>query len=145
MVIVDANVLLYAVNEDAAQHQAARRWLDAALTGREGVGFAWLVLIAFVRISTSDRILPRPLSIDEAMDQVDAWLATPAAVVVDPLQRHVHVWADLMRAAATGGNLVNDAHLAALALEHRASIISFDRDFQRFHGVRHVVPPPVTR
>ena len=144
MVIVDANVLLYAVNVDTAHHEAARHWLDESLVGGSAVGFAWLVLVAFVRIATNDRILPRPLSLADATDQVDAWLASPAAVGVDPLPHHARVWAELLVTTGTGGNLVNDAHLAALALEHRATIVSFDRDFQRFAGVRHQVPPPAT-
>lgn len=143
MVIVDANVLLYAVNEDSLHHRSARGWLDEALTGSAGVGFAWLVLIAFLRIATNERILPRPLSVGDAADQVDAWLASPAATIVDPLPHHARVWTDLLGAAGAGGNPVNDAHLAALAMEHRATIVSFDRDFQRFAGVRLLVPPPV--
>jgi toxin-antitoxin system PIN domain toxin len=144
MVIVDANVLLYAVNEDTIHHRAARTWLDDALAANSGVGFAWLVLVAFMRVSTNTRIMPTPLSVDEAIEQVEAWLACPAAVVVDPTPRHLRVWADVMRGTHGGGDLVNDAHLAALALENRATVVSFDRDFQRFDGVRLLVPPPVS-
>ncbi|MBK6855445.1 MAG: hypothetical protein IPG97_02475 [Microthrixaceae bacterium] len=88
MVIVDANVLLYAVNEDTIHHRAARTWLDDALAGNSGVGFAWLVLVAFMRVSTNTRIMPTPLSVDEAIEQVEAWLACPAATAAaEPLSR----------------------------------------------------------
>ncbi len=116
MFVVDANVLLYAVNGDAEQHEAARSWLDGALSGGQGVGFPWLVMVAFVRIATNGRIMPNPLTIEEAVGQVESWLAAPAAVVVEPMVHHVSVWSDVLRSGSTGGNLVNDAHLAALAI-----------------------------
>lgn len=142
MFVVDANVLLYAVNADAEEHEAARSWLDGALAGGPGVGFPWLVVVAFVRIVTNGRIMPDPMTVDEAVAQVEAWLDAPAAVVVEPMVHHMRVWSDVLRSGSKGANLVNDAHIAALALEHRASIVSFDRDFQRFDGVRHLVPSP---
>lgn len=140
MFVVDANVLLSAVNADSAHHLPARRWLDEALDGASAVGLSWLVLLAFVRISTNARILPTPLSLDEALDQVDGWLAGPAAVVLHPTPRHASVLGGLLRSVATGGNLVNDAHLAALAMEHHGTIVSFDRDFGRFGGLKVHVP-----
>ena len=140
MVIVDANVLLYASNTDSPHHELARSWLDPALTGGTGVGLPWVVLLAFLRISTHPRILPTPLSTAEAIDQVTSWLEAPAAVVVEPTSRHLSVLAGLVAQARTGGNLVNDAHLAALAVERDATIISFDRDFARFPGVKHRLP-----
>lgn len=142
MLVVDANVLLYAVNDESVHHDVARQWLDDALVANEAVGLAWVVVLAFLRISTHPRIMPAPLSMDDAIDQVDAWLGAPAAVVIEPNQRHPHMLADLLRSTDTGGNLVNDAHLAALAIEHRATVVSFDRDFQRFDGLRHQVPSP---
>jgi len=140
MVIVDANVLLYAVNEDAAHHDEARAWLDGSLTSSSGVGLPWIVLLAFLRIVTDPRIIPSPLTMDEAITQVTSWLESPAAVAIAPTSRHLGVLAGLVRDVSTGGNLVNDAHLAALAVEHDATIVSFDRDFARFDGVRHRLP-----
>lgn len=140
MVVVDANVLLYAVNEASAEHEKSRSWLDASLGGKEAVGFAWQVLLAFLRIATSRAIFAHPLSVGEAADQIDSWLAAPAAVIVNPTLRHTAVLRGLLAETETGGNLTNDAHLAALALEHRADIVSFDRDFGRFTGVRHRLP-----
>jgi uncharacterized protein len=136
MKVVDANVLLYAVNSDSEQHTAARTWLDAALAGHETVGFAWAVVLAFIRLSTHPAVFPRPLSPEDAVSTLEAWLAQPAAVVVDPTARHLGVVAGLLAEAGTAGNLVADAHLAATALEHAAELVSFDADFGRFAGLR---------
>ncbi len=135
MRVVDANVLLYAVNERSAEHAVARRWLDGALAGGESVGFTWIVLLAFVRLATHPSVFPRPLSLEGAISGVRDWLAQPAAVVIEPSPRHVELLAGLLRSTGTAANLVNDAHLAALAMEHGASIVSFDADFARFEGL----------
>ena len=140
MKLVDANVLLYAVNVDAERHEPSRRWLDGALSGQDTVAFAWVALLAFVRLATRDGLFSSPLSTDAAMDRVDAWLAAPPAVVVHPAPGHARTVRDLLRGLGAGGNLVNDAHLAALALEHRCTIMSFDHDFDRFEGVRRETP-----
>jgi toxin-antitoxin system PIN domain toxin len=134
--LVDANVLLYAVNSDADHHERSRRWLDASLSGEDTVGFAWIALLAFVRLSTREGLFPHPLSMDSAMDRVDAWLGAPAAVVLGPTIEHGRVLRSLLAPLTTAGNLVNDAHLAALAVEHKCEIVSFDNDFSRFQGVR---------
>jgi uncharacterized protein len=140
MVIVDANVLLYAVDSASAHHAPARRWLDGSLAGAEAVGLAWVALLAFVRIGTNPSILPRPMTADEATDQVERWIEAPAAVVAQPTARHASLLRGLLQATGTAGNLTTDAHLAALAVEHGAAIVSFDRDFARFPGVRHRLP-----
>lgn len=140
MRIVDANVLLYAVNEDAGQHDRARAWLDGALNGSETVGFAWIALLAFLRLATRPGLFPRPLPVEAATDTVEQWLAQPPAVLVEPTRRHPAVLRDLLARVGTGGNLVNDAHLAALAVEHNAGVVSFDGDFARFPGVRWQAP-----
>lgn len=140
MVIVDANVLLYAVDSAAAHHQRSRSWLDASLSGTEAVGLAWIALLAFVRISTNPSIFPRPMAIDHSIAQLKTWLGAPAAVVAQPTSRHVGVLGALMLDAGSAGNLTTDAHLAALAVEHGAEIVSYDRDFARFTGIRHRLP-----
>lgn len=140
MRLVDANVLLYAVNEAAPHHATARAWLDRALAGREPVAFAWTALLAFLRLATHPAVFPRPLSAIEATDIVRAWLAQPPAVVVDPTPRHAGLLAGLLAQTGTAANLVNDAHLAALALEHGAVLVSFDADFGRFAGLRRETP-----
>ncbi len=136
MRLVDANLLLYASNQDAPQHAAARRWLESALSDDEPLGFAWLVLLAFLRLTTKHGLLPRPLSVAQAWDAIDAWLSYPAAIIVHPTVRHAQVLKELTLALGTGGNVTTDAHLAALAIEHGAEISSRDGDFARFAGVR---------
>lgn len=141
MKLVDANVLLYAVNTDALYHERSRRWIDEALSGGEPVAFAWIVLLAFVRLSTKLGLFPAALTVDQAMDRVDAWIAAGSAVVVGPTAHHATIMRDLLRSVGVGGNLVNDAHLAALAIEHRCGIMSFDNAFARFPGVDWALPP----
>ena len=140
MKLVDANVLLYAVNRDAPQHASARDWLDEALSGGARVAFCWVVLLAFLRLSTNERIFDEPLSASEAIAQAEDWLAQPAAVVVEPTARHLGVVQQLLAPLETGGNLVNDAHLAALAVEHRCTVVSYDTDFLSFNGVKLETP-----
>lgn len=140
MQIVDANVLLYATNTQAAHHRSAREWLESGLGGRSTVAFPWIVLLAFLRIATRPGVYARPLSAEQAIAVVRSWLRQPSAVVVHPTDRHFDVVAGLLREAGTAGNLVNDAHLAALAVEHGAEIVSYDGDFARFSGVRRRRP-----
>jgi uncharacterized protein len=138
--LVDANVLLYAVNTDAAHHERSRDFLDRSLSGHDTVAFAWIALLAFVRLSTKAGLFPRPLAVDRALEQVERWLGAPAAVLVEPTPRHATVLHGLLAPLGTGGNLVNDAHLAALAVEHRCTIVSYDGDFARFRGVTWEMP-----
>jgi toxin-antitoxin system PIN domain toxin len=138
--LVDANVLLYAVNESGPRHEEALGWLDHALSSREVVGFAWTVMLAFLRLSTKVGLFPHPLATGEATRRVRLWLEQPPSAVVEPTARHLDVVAGLLEGAGTGGNLVSDAHLAALALEHDATIVSYDNDFGRFRGLRWRLP-----
>lgn len=140
MLIVDANVLLHAVNEASRQHVPARDWVRGTLGGREPVAFAWTVMLAFLRLATHPGVFPRPLESQAAADQAELWLAAPASMMIEPSGRHLPLLRGLLAATGTAGNLVGDAHLAALALEHDATVVSFDRDFGRFDGVRHRVP-----
>jgi toxin-antitoxin system PIN domain toxin len=140
VVIVDANVLLYAVDVASMHHEGSRTWLDRALGGAEAVGLAWVALLAFIRIGTNASLLASPMTADEATQQVETWLGAPAAVVAQPTARHPALLRGLLSDAGTAGNLTTDAHLAALAIEHGAEIVSYDRDFARFRGVRHRLP-----
>lgn len=135
MKIVDANVLVYAVNTAGIHHEASRTWLDEALSGADLVGLSWLPMLAFVRLTTRQGLFPSPLTPAAAMQQVGEWCTAPGAVVVNPSERHADILAGLLGEAGCGGNLVNDAHLAALAREHRGSIVSYDTDFARFPGL----------
>jgi toxin-antitoxin system PIN domain toxin len=138
--LVDANVLIYAVNESDPRHDRARGWLDRALVGTETVGFTWIAVLAFLRLTTRVGLFPRALTAPDAIERVRAWLAQPAAVITEPTARHLEVLAALLADTGTGGNLVSDAHLAALAFEHGAEIVTFDTDFVRFRGLRSAAP-----
>lgn len=133
MKLPDVNVLLFAQNSEAPDHERARDWLENALSGREPVGFAWAALLGFIRIST---LLTRPKTPAEAFDTVDEWLQRPAAEIVQPTRRHGGLLRGLLTEAGTAGNLTTDAHLAALAIEHGATLASFDGDFHRFCDLR---------
>lgn len=140
MNVVDANVLLYAVNEADAKHQESRRWLDNALASREPVGFAWIVLLAFIRLSTKVGLFPRPLAVEGAVARVRAWIEQPPSVILVPTPRHADLLGSLLTEVGPGANLVNDAHLAALALEHNGWVVTYDSDLGRFRGVRWQTP-----
>lgn len=135
MNLVDANVLLYAVNSDAPRHDAARAWLDESLSGEATVAFSWVALLAFMRLSTNIGLFPVPLTTDGALDRVDAWLSAAPAVVLEPTLEHHRVMRRLLAGVGVGGNLVNDAHLAALSIEYRGVVVSYDNDFARFPGI----------
>jgi toxin-antitoxin system PIN domain toxin len=139
-VIVDAHVLLYAVNEASPHHRAAKKWIDVALGGDEPVGLAWVVLLAFLRLVPLPAVFPEPLDVDVALEVVEAWLSARAATVVQPTARHAAVLGGFLRGSGTAGNLVMDAHLAALAIEHGARLCTLDRDFARFPGLQSFAP-----
>lgn len=136
MKVLDANLLLYAVDEQSPRHVPARAWLERTLSASETVGFTWLVLLAFLRLSTSARVFQRPLIVSEAFGLIDGWLAQPCATVLAPTDRHSAVLRTLLEPLGTAGNLSNDAHLAAIAIEHGAEVCSCDTDFARFPGLR---------
>lgn len=135
MKLADTNVLMHAVNRAAPQHATARDWLAAALVDPGGVGLAWNSLIGFIRLSTRPGIMKPALSTEEALAPVQRWLAAPAVTVLHPGEQHLPLLARLLIGAGTAGNLSNDAQLAALAIEHGATLVSFDRDFARFAGL----------
>jgi toxin-antitoxin system PIN domain toxin len=140
MILIDANLLLYAYDPRAAQHEAGRLWLEATLSGPQLVRFAWLTMWAFLRIATNPRVFERPLSMTEAAQIVSSWLAQPSVGVLEPGERY---WAILRGLAEDGqavGPLVMDAALAALAIEHGATLCTTDRDFARFEGLTWMNP-----
>ena len=140
MILIDANLLIYAVNLDSHHHRRARGWLEETLSGATSVGLPWICLLAFLRITTRPGILAHPLTSDEATGFVESWLAQPFVEPVVPGSGHWPILRNLLRAAGTSGNLTSDAHVAALAIEHGATVYSADHDFKRFTGVDHVNP-----
>ena len=132
MILVDANLLLYAENSRSPHHSAARQWWVAQLSGSSPVCLCWSVLSAFLRISTNRRAYDRPLTLEEAIERVQGWLDQPCVRIVHPTQRHWDVFRDMLTAGKATGNLVTDAHLAALAIEHGCELNSADADFARF-------------
>ena len=140
MILADVNVLLYAIDERSTRHAAARAWLEGRLTGPETFAFAWSVLTAFLRLSTRASVFVRPLTPQEAFDLVDDWLAQPNVVVVHPGERHARILRELLFPLGTAANLVPDAHLAALSIEHGATVATSDHDFGRFAGIHWADP-----
>jgi toxin-antitoxin system PIN domain toxin len=140
MKLLDVNLLLYAVDASSPQHARARPWLETLLSGSEPVGFAWAVLLAFLRLSTRAQVFSQPLEPTEAFDIIQGWLAQPCAIVPDPTERHLAVLRGLVEPLGTAGNVTSDAHLAALAIEHGGEVFSADTDFSRFPGLRWTNP-----
>jgi toxin-antitoxin system PIN domain toxin len=138
--IPDVNVLLYAEDELSPHHTLALRWFTRELSGTEPVGFAWSVLLGFVRLSTRAQVFTRPLQPAAAFELVEGWLQQPAAVVIHPTDRHLAIFRGLIEEVGTAGNLTTDAHLAALAIEHGGEVVSADMDFARFRGLRWTNP-----
>lgn len=140
MILVDANLLLYSYNASAVEHGPAKEWLEDVLSGAEPVAFCWPVLLAFIRIATNVRAFPRPLSRLEAMVAVTSWLERPQAVVVSAGLGHWEVLQRLLSEGKISGGLVSDAHLAALTMEHGATLFTTDRDFSRFPNLKFKNP-----
>ena len=134
--MIDANLLIYAVNEHSPLHRKAKAWLETTLSGPETVGLSWTVLLAFLRLTTRAGVFKSPLTVDSSLDVIDSWLNQPAVVTVEPTAQHFRILRDLIAPLGTGGNLTSDAHLAALAVEHGAILCSTDADFARFPRVR---------
>jgi toxin-antitoxin system PIN domain toxin len=140
VILVDANLLLYAYHPGAAQHAAARKWLEDALAGPELVRFAWMTIWAFLRIATNPRAFEQPLSFDEATAAAKAWLDQPCAGVAEPGERHWEILVEVGGSGQAVGPLLTDAALAAIAIEHGAVLHTTDRDFARFPGLKWVNP-----
>ncbi len=136
LILVDANLLIYAFDRRVAEHERARSWLDEVLSGGARVGLPWESLLAFLRITTNARLFARPARMTVAWRQVEGWLASPAAWVPQPTERHTETLGTLLALVGAGGGDVHDAHLAAIALQHGLTVCSADSDFTRFPGVR---------
>ena len=136
MKLVDLNVLLYAVNRDSPRHETVRTWWEAALAADEPVGLPWIVILGFLRLATNARVFSNPLTVDQAIDRVEAWLVHPGVCIVRETDDHWRILRELLSGAGTAGNLTTDAHLAALAISHGAILASCDADFGRFNHLR---------
>jgi len=140
VILVDANVLRYAYHWRAAQHERRRAWVEAEFSSGAAVRLSWATIVAFLRLSTNPRVFERPLTTAEAEAAVSSWLALPSVSPVDPGERYWDVLRDLLHRAQVTGPLVTDAALAALAIEHGATLCTTDRDFARFPGLRTINP-----
>ncbi len=136
MIVPDLNLVVYAHNSDAPLHSGARQWWEDLLNGDESVGIPWAVTCGFVRLMTHPRVLVNPMTVEQALERVDAWFETEVAVTVDPGRRHLSLLGENLRQARVGANLVTDAHLAAIAIELQAELHSNDSDFARFSGLK---------
>ena len=140
MLIPDINLIVYAYNSDAPEHASAKRWWEETLSGETRVGLPWAVLLGFIRIMTSRRILIDPMPMDEAIGHVRSWMAQPQTEVVHPGPQHLDLVGRLAAGSAATGELTTDLHLAALAIEYQAELHSNDTDFRRFPGLRWFNP-----
>jgi hypothetical protein len=140
MILVDANILVYASDTRAEKHDRARRWLDSQLGGDTRVGLPWESLLAYLRLVTNPRIYARPQHVKTAWKQVEQWLACDPAWIPVPGPAHRTILGGLLAELGGGAKLVPDAHLAALAMEHGLTVCSTDGDFARFKGVRWIDP-----
>lgn len=139
MLVLDTNVLIYAVHTQGVHHAATTRWLERTLAGPEVIGIPWVAMLGFLRIATNARAFTHPLPVEDALAAARAWFSHPGVTALAPTPRHLDVLSGLVLQSGTAGNLTTDAHIAALALEHGAGVATFDRDFARF-GVEVIIP-----
>lgn len=140
MKLVDVNLLIYATNRDCPEHETMQRWLDVLLSGEEPVALPWSVMVSFLRQMTGRVIVSRPLPSAQALEIVEGWLRREIVTVIGPGNEHARILAQLIREYRVSANLMNDAHLAALAIEHGAELCSADGDFSRFKQLRWTNP-----
>lgn len=136
MKLADTNLLVYAADKDSPHHVVSHRWLENSLSNSQGLGLAWLSVIGFIRLTTHPKLSVTPRTVAEALSYVEDWLTHANCHILHPTIRHADILARLLLGVGTAGNLTNDAHLAALAIEHNAEIGTFDRDFKRFSGLK---------
>lgn len=140
MIVVDANLLLYAYGESSPHHKKARAWLESVFSGVETVGLPWQTLVAFIRIATDPRIPGYRRSREEVIRIVNEWLEQPVVRLLIPSERSLPIFQEMVLAGQASGPLASDAELAALTMEYGAVLQTADRDFARFPGLRWVNP-----
>jgi len=136
LILVDANLLLYAEDKLSPYHGSARTWWDTQLSGTSPVCLCWTVLCAFIRIGTNPRVFEHPLSLEQAVSRVQTWLDQPCTRLIHTTERHWVIFQEILHHGKAVANLVTDAHLAALAIEHGCELFSTDADFSRFPKVK---------
>lgn len=136
MIVPDVNLLVFAYNEAAPRHVAARTWWSQVMNQRLAVGLPWVVAMGFIRLVTYTRVTPRPLPANAALGLVRGWLARSHVEVINPGPRHLDILDELFAAVGVAGRLTTDIHLAALAIEYNAELFSNDTDFARMPGLR---------
>jgi uncharacterized protein len=140
VIVPDVKLLVYAYSSAAPRHDAARAWLEDALSGTRPVGLAWAAMLGYLRLMTSRAVRVEPIAPSDAIADIRSWLARPQVVVIEPGRRHLELLDELMREGGAAGQHVTDVHLAALAIEHQAELFSNDSDFARFPGLRWTDP-----
>ncbi len=136
MIVPDLNLLVYAHSAGAPMHEPARRWWEELVNGTERVGVPWIVAAGFVRLLTHPNVLSTPAAPEDAVDLMAEWFRSPSVVPLNPGTQHLAIFRNMLAAAGVAANLVTDAHIAALAIEHQAEVHSNDSDFARFPGLR---------
>lgn len=136
MIIPDINLLIYAYNSDAPNHDMAKAWWKKLMEGRQPIGLSWVVCLGYLRLMTNRKILERPIEASEALSHLHSWLSRPQVQIVQPGPRHIGILGSFAEQRLISSSLVTDAHLAALAIETQAELHSNDVDFQRFPGLR---------
>jgi hypothetical protein len=136
VILIDSNILIYSTARPSEHHERARDWLNAQLSGTAKVGLPWVSLMAFLRLVTNPRIVKHPVPMADAWGQVSDWLACEVVWTPQPTDRHAATFGSLIASSSVTANLVTDAHLVALAIEHGLTLCSADGDFARFRGLR---------
>jgi toxin-antitoxin system PIN domain toxin len=145
MLIPDVNILVYAYARSSPRHKPAREWWETTLQQPRPVGLPWPTILGFIRVMTQRGIYSDPMPVTEAIGRVRSWLDHPRVRIVTPCERHAEILFDLLLELSIAGNLAYDAHLAALAIEYQAELVSTDTDFARFPGLRWFNPLAVRR
>jgi toxin-antitoxin system PIN domain toxin len=141
MYLIDANILIYAMSERDPHHEKAVAWFADALEGpSQTVGLPWPCLVACLRVATNPRLYPTPRAASDVVAVIEDWLDRPAAWIPAPGPRHIAHLGRQLRESRASGNVVSDAHLAALATEHALTVVTADRDFGRFESVKSLNP-----
>lgn len=140
MILIDANILIYAAVEDMPNHDLAKDWLEEKFNIHHKVAMPWISLIAFLRITTNARVFQKPLTIEQATSQISDWLEQEQVWIPQETTNHFKIITQLLNELGVAGNLVTDIHLAALSIEHGLTLCSFDRDFAKFKSVKWINP-----